>query len=57
MSESLPAPRAPDALHEAVGPSPELNRKNARWAAALFLVFVVLFAGTFVVGLVYLWLD
>ena len=35
----------------------ELARKNNRWGWALFALFVVLFAGTVGVALVYLWLD
>jgi hypothetical protein len=36
---------------------PELARKNMLFGLALFGVFLLLFAGTFVVGLVYLALD
>ena len=36
---------------------PELARKNVTLGLALFGVFVLLFAGTIVVGLVYLALD
>jgi hypothetical protein len=36
---------------------PELARKNLVLGLALFGIFLVLFAGTFVVGLVYLALD
>jgi hypothetical protein len=36
---------------------PELARKNMLLGLALFGVFLLLFAGTFVVGLVYLALD
>jgi hypothetical protein len=36
---------------------PELARKNLLLGLALFGVFLLLFAGTFVVGLVYLALD
>lgn len=35
----------------------DLERKNMRWGWALFALFVVLFAGTFGVALVYLALD
>jgi hypothetical protein len=57
MTEPLPAPRPPDTLHEAVSPDAALARKNNRWGLLLFGLFLLLFAGTFVVGLVYLWLD
>jgi hypothetical protein len=36
---------------------PELARKNMLLGLALFGVFLLLFAGTFVIGLVYLALD
>jgi hypothetical protein len=35
----------------------ELARKNLVWGWALFGVFVVLFGGTVLVALAYLWLD
>jgi hypothetical protein len=36
---------------------PELARKNVLFGLALFGLFLLLFAGTFVIGLVYLALD
>jgi hypothetical protein len=36
---------------------PELARKNVFFGLALFGVFLLIFAGTFVVGLAYLALD
>jgi hypothetical protein len=36
---------------------PELARKNVLFGLALFGVFLLIFAGTFVVGLAYLALD
>jgi hypothetical protein len=53
-----PAPVAaqhpPDLMHDAVGPSPELSRKNARLSIGLVILALVLFAGTFAVGASYL---
>jgi hypothetical protein len=62
MSEPLPhqgrvAPSPPDLMQDAVGPSPELARRNLRLSAALCVLFLVLFGGTFGVGLAYLWLT
>jgi len=53
MSRSQP----PDLMHSAVEPTPELERKNVRWAWSLLGLFILLFGGTFGVGLVYLWLS
>jgi len=38
-------------------PDPQLERRNLRFGLALLGVFVLLFAGTFLVGLGYLWLS
>ncbi len=43
-------------LYDAIGPSPELNRRNARWAWGLTVLFLLLFGGTFGIAFVYLWL-
>ncbi|HEY7537762.1 MAG TPA: hypothetical protein VH721_07220 [Gaiellaceae bacterium] len=57
MTEQLIEGRAPDTLHEAVEPTPELARKNTRFAWALVALFLLLFCGTFLIGLTYLWVD
>ena len=57
MPERLRPSHPPDLMHEAVGPSPELARRNMRLAWGLVGIFVILFGGTFGVGLVYLWLS
>ena len=40
-----------------VEPDAALARKNNRWGWALFALFLLLFAGTFVVALLYLAAD
>ena len=57
MSELAPPSRPPDLMHSAVESTPELERKNMRWGWGLFGLFLLLFGGTFGVGLVYLWLS
>jgi uncharacterized membrane protein len=44
-------------LREPVEVTPELARKNVRWAWSLTGLFLLIFAGTFGVGFVYLWLS
>ena len=57
MTEPLPETRPPETTHEAIEPDAALARKNTRLAWLLVVLFVLLFAGTFLVGLAYLWLD
>jgi hypothetical protein len=57
MSEPLPEPPVPETTHRPPDPQAALARKNALWASALFGLFVLLFAGTVVIALIYLALD
>jgi hypothetical protein len=57
VSEPIPQPSAPETLHPAVEPTPELARKNLLWAWLLVGLFLLLFGGTFLVGFAYLWLS
>jgi hypothetical protein len=57
LVEPLPEPHGPETTYAAIEPDAELARKNNLWGWALFGVFVLLFAGTFAIGLVYLALD
>jgi hypothetical protein len=45
------ASQPPDLMTNAVGPSHELSRKNTKLSLILTAIFVVLFAGTFAIGL------
>jgi hypothetical protein len=57
VTEPLLEPQPPESLRPAIEPTAELARKNLRWAWLLVALFLLLFGGTFGVGLVYLWLD
>jgi len=57
MTEPVVEGRPPDTMYPAIEPDEALARKNAFWALALVLLFLVLFGGTFLVGFAYLWLD
>jgi hypothetical protein len=46
-----------ESLREPVEATAELARKNMRWAWGLAGIFLLIFAGTFGVGLAYLWLS
>ena len=57
MTEPVPQPPPPRTTVPVVGPSAELARKNLAWGFALFGIFVLLFGGTVLIALAYLWLD
>jgi hypothetical protein len=57
VTEPLPEPRHPGITVEATDPDLELARRNVRFGLALFGVFLLIFAGTILVALVYLALD
>ena len=56
MSEALPPSRPPDLMTSAVEETPELARKNMRWAWSLSGSPCCSSAARFAVALVYLWL-
>jgi hypothetical protein len=57
VTEPLPENRPPDTMYEAIEPDAALARKNIRFAWFLVVLFLLLFGGTFLVGLAYLWLS
>ena len=57
MSEPLPQPRHPGATVEVTDPSPEQARRNVLFGLALFGLALLIFAGTFLVALIYLQFD
>ncbi len=57
MTEPHPEPYVPQLEHEPGDPAHEQAYENNLLGLALFAAFLVLFAGTFLVGLAYLALD
>jgi hypothetical protein len=57
LTEPVPEPLPPRTTVEVVDPSLALARKNIAWGFALFGIFMLLFVGTILVALAYLWLD
>jgi hypothetical protein len=57
VTEPLVEPEPPETTHEPVDPERELARKNMVWGWSLFLLFLVLAAGTVVVAFIYLAVD
>jgi hypothetical protein len=57
VTEPHPEPYEPQLAHEPRDPAPAETYGNNLLGLALFGAFLVLFAGTFLVGLAYLALD
>ena len=57
MTEPVPQPPTPRTTVPPVDPTLALARKNMAWGLALFGIFCLLFVGTVLVALAYLWLD
>ena len=57
MAEPLPETAESPETRRAIKVDAELARKNMQWGWALFGLFCLLFAGTFGVAFVYLWLS
>ena len=57
MTEPLVEPEPPETTVPPVDPERELARKNMVWGWSLFLLFLVLAAGTVVVAFIYLAVD
>jgi hypothetical protein len=57
MAEPLPEPVPPRTFVDPAGHEAEIARKNIVWAWSLLGLFCVLFGGTVLVALVYLWLS
>ncbi len=57
MSEQLPEPRPPEFQVLPVEPDAELAHKNNVVGLALFGLFLLLFAGTFLIAFIYLAID
>ncbi|MBA3841985.1 MAG: hypothetical protein H0X39_05090 [Actinobacteria bacterium] len=57
MAEPLPEPPTPETFVDPSVREREIARKNMVWGWALFGLFWVLFGGTTLVALIYLWYD
>jgi hypothetical protein len=57
MAEPLPEAPMPETFVDPAAREREIAHKNMVWGWALFGLFLVLFAGTTLVALAYLWLD
>jgi hypothetical protein len=57
VTEPVPEPPPPRTTVPPVDPALELAQKNLAWGMALFGISLLLFGGTVLVALAYLWLD
>jgi hypothetical protein len=57
MTEAAPEPYRPQVPQQPVDPDEEIARRNVMLGLALFGLSLLLLAGTFAVGFVYLALD
>jgi len=57
MTERLPEPAMPQAMHEPADPEADLARRNMIFGLALFGFVLLLFGATILVAYVYLALD
>jgi hypothetical protein len=57
VTEPVYEPPPPKTMHEPTDPEEALARKNLVFGLVLFGVFLLLFAGTVVVALIYLAVD
>jgi hypothetical protein len=57
VTDPVYQPPPPRTTFPPVEPDAELSRKNMAWGLALFGIFVLIFLGTVLVALAYLWLD
>jgi hypothetical protein len=57
VTEPVPQPPPPQTMHEPADPEAALARKNLVFGLVLFGIFLLLFAGTVLVALIYLAVD
>ena len=57
MAEPLPESRPPETFVDPAATERAAAHRNMVWGWSLFGLFLLLFAGTVVIALVYLWLD
>ena len=57
MTERVEEPLNPATTHDPVDPEHEVARKNMTMGLMLFGVFLLLFAGTWIVAFIYLAVD